>query len=148
MNLKDIYGVKIPRRKKRRVGRGGGSGVGGTSGRGHKGAHSRAGWGGNIMREGGQMPLVRRVPKRGFNNAVFRVEYAIVNVRDLNGLDAGTEVGPELYRERGLVKKRAKLFKILGKGELETKLTVHAHRFSKSAREKIEAAGGKVVEIS
>ena len=148
MNFKDIYGVKVPRRRKRRVGRGGGSGVGGTAGRGHKGAHSRAGWGGHIMREGGQMPLVRRVPKRGFNNAVFRVEYAIVNVRDLNSMESGSDVGPDQYRERGLVKKRAKLFKILGKGELTVSLQVHAHRFSKSAREKIEAAGGSVVDIS
>ena len=94
MNLKDIYAVKIPRRRKRRVGRGGGSGVGGTSGRGHKGAHSRAGWGGHIMREGGQMPLVRRVPKRGFNNANFRVEYAILNLRDLAMFRPGPRWGP------------------------------------------------------
>jgi large subunit ribosomal protein L15 len=148
MNLKDVYAVKSPRRRKRRVGRGGGSGVGGTSGRGHKGARSRAGWGGHIMREGGQMPLVRRVPKRGFNNAVFRVEYAIVNLRDLSELPAGSEVGPDQFREMGLVKKRANLFKILAKGDLTGPLTVHAHRFSGSAREKIEAAGGTAVEIS
>jgi large subunit ribosomal protein L15 len=148
MNLKDINAVKLPRRRKRRVGRGGGSGVGGTSGRGHKGAHSRAGWGGHIMREGGQMPIVRRVPKRGFNNANFRVEYAIVNVQDLASQAAGTEMGPDQFRELGLVKKGATLFKILGKGDLSVALTVHAHRFSQSAREKIEAAGGQAVEIS
>ena len=147
MNLKDVNAVKIPRRKKRRVGRGGGSGVGGTSGRGHKGAHSRAGWGGNIMREGGQMPLVRRIPKRGFNNAVFRTEYAIVNVRDLAELDAGSEVGPEQFRELGLVKKRADLFKVLAKGDLGVALTIKAHKFSQAAKEKIEAAGGSAVEI-
>jgi large subunit ribosomal protein L15 len=147
MNLKDIYAVRTPRRRKRRVGRGGGSGVGGTSGRGHKGAHSRAGWGGNIMREGGQMPLVRRVPKRGFNNANFRVEYAIVNLRDLAELEPGTEVGPDRFREMGLVKKRARLFKVLAKGDLSVALTISAHRFSTAAREKIEAAGGTAVEI-
>ena len=148
MNLKDIYAVKIPRRRKRRVGRGGGSGVGGTSGRGHKGAHSRAGWGGHIMREGGQMPLVRRVPKRGFNNANFRVEYAILNLRDLSEVPAGAEVGPIQFREMGLVKKRARLMKILGKGDLSVAITVSAHKFSQSAREKIEAVGGSAVEIS
>jgi large subunit ribosomal protein L15 len=148
MNLKDIYQVKAPRARKRRVGRGGGSGVGGTSGKGHKGASSRAGWGGHIMREGGQMPLVRRIPKRGFNNAVFRVEYAIVNLGDLGEFEAGSEVGPQQFREKGLVKKRATLFKVLAKGDLAGPLTIRAHRFSASARQKIEAAGGSAVEIS
>jgi large subunit ribosomal protein L15 len=100
------------------------------------------------MREGGQMPLVRRVPKRGFNNANFRVEYAIVNLGDLAELPAGTEVGPETFRKMGLVKKRARLFKVLAKGELTGALTVTAHKFSQSAREKIEGAGGSAVEIS
>jgi len=148
MNLKDIYAVKTPRRRKRRVGRGGGSGAGGTSSRGHKGAHSRAGWGGNIMREGGQMPLVRRVPKRGFNNANFRVEYAIVNLQDLAEIEAGSEVGPDQFREMGLVKKNARLFKVLAKGDLGGALNISAHKFSQAAREKIEAAGGSAVEIS
>ncbi len=148
MNLKDAYETKTPRRRKRRVGRGGGSGVGGTSGRGHKGAHSRAGFGGMISREGGQMPLFRRMPKRGFNNANFRVEYAIVNVGDFESLEAGTELTAEALRAQGFVKKRSKLIKILGKGEITTALTVHANRFSKSAKEKIEAAGGTAVEIS
>ena len=147
MNLKDAYQTKVPRRRRRRVGRGGGSGVGGTAGRGHKGASSRAGWGGMIMREGGQMPLFRRMPKRGFNNANFRVEYAIVNVGDLVSFEAGSEVTPDALRGAGRVKKNAKLIKILGDGELGVALTVHANRFSKSAREKIEAAGGTAVEI-
>ena len=100
------------------------------------------------MREGGQMPLVRRVPKRGFNNANFRVEYAILNLRDLSEVPAGAEVGPIQFREMGLVKKRARLMKILGKGDLSVAITVSAHKFSQSAREKIEAVGGSAVEIT
>ncbi len=100
------------------------------------------------MREGGQMPLVRRIPKRGFNNANFRVEYAIVNLRDLAEIEAGSDVGPDQFRDMGLVKKRARLLKVLGKGDLSVAITVSAHKFSESAREKIEAAGGSAVDIS
>ena len=148
MDLMDVLKAGAPRRKRRRVGRGESSGKGKTSGRGHKGAKSRSGWGGMGGHEGGQMPLVRRLPKRGFNNSLFRREYAILNVSDLeNAFGEGTEVSPEAAKSLGIMKKRDTLLKILGKGEVKKKLTVRAHRFSTTAREKIEKAGGSIVEI-
>jgi len=134
--------VKTPLRK----GRGVGSGLGKTSGRGHKGQKARSGGGTRPGFEGGQMPLSRRLPKRGFTNP-FSKEYSLVNLKDLNRFEEGTVVTPELLKEEGLVKKLNDGVKILGEGELAKKLTVKAHKFSKSAKEKIEALGGKAEVI-
>jgi large subunit ribosomal protein L15 len=145
MNLSNIRAPKKANEKKKRVGRGMGSGIGKTSGRGHKGQGSRSG--ARLMRgfEGGQMPLHRRMPKRGFVN-IFRVEYTVVNLSSLATLDE-TTVTPELLRGNGLVSDKRSLIKILGDGELEKAITVQAHKFSKSAQEKIEKAGGKAEVI-
>lgn len=129
-------------KKPKRVGRGMGSGMGGTSTRGHKGQKSRSGFSQRKGFEGGQMPLQRRVPKRGFTN-IFRKELATLNVRDLARIfAAGATVGPEELREKGLLRKGRDGLKILGEGELDRALTVRAHAFSASARSKIEQAGG------
>ena len=135
--------------KKKRVGRGPGSGLGKTSGRGNKGQKSRSGYSGMRGFEGGQMPLHRRLPKRGFTN-IFKREWAEVNLADLEkAFDAGATVTPESLVERGLVRRAMqKSVVILGQGELKKSLTVSAHRFSKSAKEKIEAAGGKAEVIT
>lgn len=143
MKLHDIAPAEGSTQKKRRVGRGNGSGRGTTAGRGHKGQKSRSGYSRRPGFEGGQMPLIRRVPKRGFSNRRFRTVYAIVNVGDFRDLEG--EVTPETLVEAGLVRKGMPV-KVLGDGELETALTVVAHRFSRSAREKIEAAGGTCQE--
>lgn len=132
--------TKAPVRK----GRGPGSGNGKTAGKGHKGQNARAGGGVRPGFEGGQMPLYRRVPKRGFNNKLFAKVYAEVNVSDLNAFDEGTTITEALLKEKGLVKKVIDGVAILGNGELAKKLTVQATRFTKTASEKIEAAGGKV----
>ena len=129
-------------KEKKRKGRGPGSGNGKTAGYGHKGQLARSGHKGAYF-EGGQMPLVRRIPKRGFTN-IFRKEYAIVNVSALEQLDEGTVVTPELLREKGLVKELLDGVKILGGGELTKKLTVNVDKVTASAKEKIEAVGGKV----
>ena len=129
-----------------RRGRGHGSGNGKTAGKGHKGQGARSGGGVALGFEGGQTPIYRRIPKRGFTN-VNRVEYAIVNVEQLNRFENGVEVSPELLIEAGLVKKEYNGIKILGVGTLEKKLTVKAHKFSKSAVTLIEQAGGKVEVI-
>lgn len=126
----------------KRVGRGHGSGNGKTAGKGHKGQNARSGGGVRIGFEGGQMPLARRIPKRGFNN-IFATKYAVVNVSDLNKFKDDTVVDTELLVASGLVKKVNDGVKILGNGELTTKLTVKAAKFSQSAIEKIEKAGGK-----
>lgn len=144
MNLHEVTNVPAGRKHKFRVGRGRGSGVGKTSRRGQKGASSRAGWGGGIMREGGQMPIVRRVPKKGFNNANFRVTYEVVNVQRLADLAPENHITPEVLKKVGLVKKSARWVKILGKGDLKVPLKVTAHQVSVGARAKIEAAGGSV----
>ena len=138
-NLRPPKGMKHP---KKRIGRGQGSGNGKTAGRGHKGAKSRSGFKFKRGFEGGQMPLHRRVPKRGFHNP-FRIEYDVVNL-DTLGLrfDAGTVVTPDLLRETGVVSGSAKRIKVLARGEVGKKLTVHAHKFSGKAAEKIAAAGG------
>ncbi len=140
MNLSTIRKPKGSTEKRKRVGRGMGSGMGKTSTRGHKGQGSRSG--SRLMRgfEGGQMPLHRRLPKRGFVN-IFREEYSVVNLSDLAGL-GDTNITPELLRARGLVNGKGRV-KILGDGELNAALTVQAHKFSKSAQEKITKAGGK-----
>lgn len=126
----------------KRIGRGHGSGNGKTAGKGHKGQNARSGGGVRIGFEGGQMPLARRIPKRGFNN-IFATKYSIVNVSDLNKFKDGTVVDTELLAASGLVKKVNDGVKILGNGELTAKLTVKAAKFSQSAIEKIEKAGGK-----
>lgn len=145
MDLKTVLsnGTKYTTRK--RIGRGTGSGSGKTSGRGHKGQGSRSGSSRRPGFEGGQMPLYRRVPKRGFTNARFRTEYTIINVGELNGYEDGTTIDLQAVLDSGLVSLNTRLFKLLGNGELTTKLTVRAQRFSKSAAEKIRAAGGEVV---
>lgn len=149
MKLNDIRpseGSKSKRRK--RVGRGPGSGSGVTAGRGHDGQNSRSGGGVRPGFEGGQMPLFRRIPKRGFTN-IFKKEYIILNVEDLNKFDEDTVITPDILLENGLVKGKHNVdgIKILGNGEVSKKLTVKAHKFSKTAVDKIEAAGGKVEVI-
>ena len=138
-NLHPPRGMKHP---KKRIGRGQGSGNGKTAGRGHKGAKSRSGYKFKRGFEGGQMPLHRRVPKRGFHNP-FRIEYEIVNLDALVlKFDAGTVITPELLRERGMVSRGTGKVKILARGEVDKPLTIHAHKFSGKAAEKIAAAGG------
>jgi large subunit ribosomal protein L15 len=132
-------------KKRKRIGRGPGSGKGKTSGRGHKGAGSRAGSGGqsHIAYEGGQMPYFRRIPKRGFNNAMFRKHFSIVNLKAIEERFAdGAEVNPETLMSVGLIKDTKLPVKILAEGDVTKKLTVSAHKFSGAAREKIEKAGG------
>ncbi len=142
MNLSNLRAPRKANENKKRVGRGMGSGMGKTSTRGHKGQGSRSG--SSTMRgfEGGQMPLHRRLPKRGFTN-IFKTEYEVVNLDRLAGLGE-SEITPEVLRKRGVVSSKKSLVKVLGTGELKGALTVHAHKFSKSAQEKIEKAGGKV----
>jgi large subunit ribosomal protein L15 len=138
-NLKPSQGSK---QSKKRIGRGQGTGQGVQAGRGHKGAKSRSGFAFKRGFEGGQMPLHRRVPKRGFHNP-FRVEYAVVNLDTLSErFDAGTTVTPELLLERGLIANTRQLVKVLGRGDVSKQLTVRAHKFSGKAAEKLAAAGG------
>lgn len=134
------------RKKRNRVGRGMASGSGKTSGRGHKGQKARSGGGTRPGFEGGQMPLFQRLPKRGFTN-IHKTEYAIVNLDALNRFEDGTEVTPELLLEEGVVSKLKAGIKVLGNGSIEKKLTVKAHKFSASAAEAIETAGGKTEVI-
>ena len=129
--------------KRKIVGRGRGSGLGKTSGKGHKGQNARSGGGVRAIFEGGQTPLYRRLPKRGFNNYEFATKYAVINLSDLNRFEDGTVVSPALLKEVGLVKKQLDGIKVLGNGILEKKLTIQAHKFSKTALEKIEASGSK-----
>ena len=144
MALENLRPPKGSRRNARRIGRGPGSGRGKTSGRGHKGQKSRSGSGVRPWFEGGQMPLQRRLPKRGFTN-IFKKRYILVNVETLATLPANTRVNEKLLRELGLLNRRLDGVKILGRGELNVALTVEAEKFSKSARSKIESAGGEVV---
>ena len=148
MALNNLRPPKGMKHAKKRIGRGQGSGNGKTAGRGHKGAKSRSGFKFKRGFEGGQMPLHRRVPKRGFHNP-FRVEYEVVNL-DTLGLrfDAGTIVTPALLIEHGLVSGARKLVKVLGRGEVGKALTVHAHKFSGKAAEKIAAAGGATEQLA
>ena len=144
-NLSNLRAPKKANRNKKRVGRGMGSGTGKTSARGHKGQRSRSG--SRMMRgfEGGQMPLHRRMPKRGFTN-IFRTEYTVLNLDRLAELGE-TELTLEKFAELGLVRKHGGLLKVLGNGELKAAVTVHAHKFSKTAQEKIEKAGGKAILV-
>ena len=128
---------------KKRVGRGSGSGLGKTSGRGQKGQKARSGGSINPVFEGGQLPLYRRIPKRGFTNAKFKTVYAVINLSDLNVFEDGTVVTPALLKETGLVKNQLDGIKVLGNGKLEKKLTIQANKFSASALEKIKEAGSK-----
>jgi len=147
MNLSDLRPPKGMKHAKKRVGRGQGSGNGKTAGRGHKGAKSRSGFKHKRGFEGGQMPLHRRVPKRGFHNP-FRVEYEVVNLDAISEkFAAGTEVTPELLREHGLVGRTGGV-KILARGDITKKLTIRAHKFSGKAAEKIAAAGGTAEVLS
>ena len=146
MKLHELKYTEGARQDSKRLGRGQGSGQGKTAGKGHKGQNARSGGGVALGFEGGQTPIYRRIPKRGFTN-VNRVEYAIVNVEQLNRFENGVEVSPELLIETGLVKKEYNGIKILGVGTLEKKLTVKAHKFSKSAVSLIEQAGGKAEVI-
>jgi large subunit ribosomal protein L15 len=143
-NLSNLRAPKKANTARKRVGRGMGSGMGKTSTRGHKGQGSRSG--SSLMRgfEGGQMPLHRRLPKRGFTN-IFRVEYTVVNLDRIAALEGVNEIGLDDYRKLGLASQKKPLIKILGSGELASAITIHAHKFSKSAQEKIEKAGGKAV---
>ena len=142
MSLNNLRPPKGAKHSKKRIGRGQGSGQGKTAGRGHKGAKSRSGFKFKRGFEGGQMPLHRRVPKRGFHNP-FRVEYEVVNLDAIGAkFDAGTVITPELLRERGLVAGGSRPVKVLARGDVGKALTVRAHKFSGKAAEKIAAAGG------
>jgi large subunit ribosomal protein L15 len=145
MNLNNLHPVKNSRKSKRRVGRGPGSGRGKTSGRGMKGQKSLAGYSKKRGFEGGQMPLSRRIPKRGFTN-IFRQEYCIVNLSRLAKMNK-VEVTLKDFLEAGIIKKETEKLKILGQGEMDSAKTIHAHSFSQSAQKKIEDAGGKVIVI-
>ena len=146
MNLSNLRAPKKANSNKKRVGRGMGSGMGKTSTRGHKGQGSRSG--SSLMRgfEGGQMPLHRRLPKRGFTN-IFRTEYTVLNLDRLVELGE-SELTIDFFASKGLLKKNEGLLKVLGNGELKEAITVHAHKFSKSAQEKIEKAGGKAILVA
>ena len=133
--------------KKKRVGRGPGSGLGKTSGRGQKGQKARSGASINPVFEGGQLPLYRRIPKRGFKNAKFKTVYGVINLDKLNKFEDGTVVTPALLKDTGLVKKQYDGVKVLGTGKLEKKLTIQANKFSASALEKINKAGSKAEVI-
>jgi large subunit ribosomal protein L15 len=146
MKLEELKPSPGSTKKTKRVGRGPGSGSGKTAGKGHKGQKARSGGVKPAGFEGGQMPLQRRIPKRGFTN-IFRKEYAIVNLSELSRLSGTDTVTPELLRQNGMINDIKDGLKILGTGELKQKLTVRAHKFSKSAMEKIQAAGGKAEVI-
>lgn len=146
MKLHELKAAEGSRKKRNRVGRGMASGNGKTSGRGHKGQKARSGGGVRPGFEGGQMPLFQRLPKRGFTN-INRKDYSIVNLEKLNQFDEGTEVTPELLVESGVISKVNTGVKILGNGTVEKKLTVKAHKFSASAKEAIEKAGGQTEVI-
>lgn len=143
MKLHELKSVEGARHYKKRVGRGTGSGLGKTSTRGHKGQNARSGGGVRPGFEGGQTPLFKRLPKRGFTN-INRVEYAVVNVKDLNCFVAGSVVDLEALKAKGLVKKEYEGVKVLGNGELKVALTVKAAKFSETANQKISAAGGNI----
>ena len=143
MKLNELKYNEGSKKAIKRLGRGSSSGTGKTSGRGENGQISRSGGGVRVGFEGGQLPLYRRLPKRGFSNAMFKKTYAVINVSDLNMFENGTEVTVELLKEMGIIKKQLSGVKVLGNGSLEQKLTVRAHVFSKTAKEKIEAQGGK-----
>ena len=146
MNLNELKYNKGARSTTKRLGRGQGSGQGKTAGKGHKGQNARSGGGVAIGFEGGQTPLYKRIPKRGFTN-INRLEYAVVNLSDLNKFEDGTTVTPELLKEAGIVKKQLDGIKVLGNGTLEKKVNVTCNKISKSAQAAIEKVGGKVEVI-
>ncbi|MGI8494878.1 MAG: 50S ribosomal protein L15 [Pyrinomonadaceae bacterium] len=147
MGLNNLSPAKGSTHKKKRIGRGPGSGTGKTAGKGHKGQKSRSGYSRKIGFEGGQMPLQRRLPKRGFTN-IFKKEWLEISLAKLEeSFKAGDEVTPEILHERGLIKKAKHDLVILGSGDFTKALKISAHRFTKSAKEKIEKAGGSVTEI-
>jgi len=147
MKLHELHPAEGSIKNRKRIGRGPGSGTGKTSGKGHKGQNARSGGGVRPGFEGGQIPLFRRLPKRGFSNHMFKTEYAVINLSDLNRFNDGDVVTPELLREMGIIKKQLSGVKVLVNGTLEKKITVKAHKFSESAKEKIETSGGKVEVI-
>lgn len=148
MNIDQVNRGITKNRKRRRVGRGPGSGRGKTSSRGHKGQGSRSGTSTQAIFEGAMMPLVRRIPKRGFNNP-FAKDVMTVNVGDLDAVfESGDEITPDTLRASGLIRGRFDVLKVLGDGELSKKLKISAHRFSKSAQEKIEQAGGQITLLA
>jgi large subunit ribosomal protein L15 len=144
MQLHDARKANLSHKKKIRVGRGPGSGLGKTAGRGIKGATSRSGYAMKVTYEGGQMPIFRRLPKRGFRNGKFRVTFTVVNLGDLNAFKAGSSIGPDELRDAGLLQGTpTNPIKVLGDGEIKVALNIRADAFSKSAIEKIQKAGGK-----
>ena len=147
MKLNELKYNEGSKKDIKRLGRGSSSGTGKTSGRGENGQKSRSGGGVRVGFEGGQLPLYRRLPKRGFSNAMFKKNYAVINVSDLNMFDDGTTVTPELLKEMGILKNQLNGVKILGNGTLEKKLTVKANQFSKKAKLEIEKLGGKAEVI-
>ena len=147
MKLNSIHPADGATKTRKRVGRGPGSGTGKTAGRGENGQKSRSGYSRKAGFEGGQLPLYRRLPKRGFTNARFKVEYAVINLDDLNKFEDGAVVTPEILKEMGLLKNQLCGVKVLGNGTLNKKLTVKAHKFSASALAAIEKSGGKVEVI-
>lgn len=148
MDLSNLISTPGSVKRKKRVGRGEGSGWGKTAGRGHKGQGARSGGKSKRGKEGGQMPLYRRLPKRGFNNAGFKEELNVVNVEQLNIFDDGAAVSKDELYAKGIIRKRQLKIKILGNGSLEKKLSVKADYFSKSAKEKIEAKSGSCEEVN
>lgn len=147
MNIQSLKPAENSRFKEKRLGRGIGSGLGKTSGKGHKGQNARSGGGVRVGFEGGQMPLVRKLPRRGFNNSIFKKQYSIVNVSDLNKFDENAVVDAQALIEKGILSKVEEYgVKILGNGKLEKALTVKANKFSASAIKKIKKSGGKIEE--
>ena len=147
MKLNSIVAPVGAKHDRKRVGRGVGSGLGKTSGKGHKGQNARSGGGVRPGFEGGQLPLFRRLPKRGFKNALFKIRYAVINLSDLDKFEEGAVVTPELLHEMGLIKKQLNGVKVLGNGKLTKKLTVKANKFSDAALREIDALGGKAEVI-
>lgn len=147
MKLHELKPNEKAFKTRKRVGRGSGSGLGKTSGKGQKGQNARSGGGVRPGFEGGQLPLFRRLPKRGFSNAKFKTVYAVINLSDLNKFDDGAIITPEILKEMGILKNQLDGVKVLGNGKLEKKLTVKAHKFSNTAKESIEKLGGKAEVI-
>ena len=147
MKLHELNPSEGAFKTRKRVGRGPGSGLGKTSGKGHKGQNARSGGGVRPGFEGGQLPLFRRLPKRGFSNAPFKTRYAVINLSDLNKFEDGAVITPELLKEMGILKNQLDGVKVLAKGTLEKKLTVKANKFSDKAKQEIEAKGGKAEVI-
>ena len=147
MKLNNITPTEGAFKERKRVGRGTGSGLGKTSGKGHKGQNARSGGGVRVGFEGGQLPLFRRLPKRGFSNAKFKIRYAVINLSDLDKFAEGTKVTPELLKEMGVIKNSLNGIKVLGNGKLTKKLTVKANKFSETAKKEIEALGGTIEVI-